>query len=230
MNDEDFTRSEALGERWAHLSHACGGEQGYGVYPFDLATLFFDRSRWDLAGEMRSGCMEKVRGAQDANYRSFLVQGFKRKGGDETLLVAVTHNPHGAEYRAEIVPLRSAVDDLLTRTSASKVLLVADTNFNGPGVILGRSSEALMRSIHPNADSMVATSLHSTCCAWLYAFAYDRIIAAGFPEATLETHLPFGTGHPPFAARNMHDPIVARITYARAAAPAGGGGSRSGAV
>eukprot|EP00438_Fugacium_kawagutii_P033410 Skav204337 [mRNA] locus=scaffold55:148782:153160:+ [translate_table: standard] len=48
-----------------HIQHRCGGARGFGMYPFDLATMVFATSRWSVkevngkALEPIQGCMQK---------------------------------------------------------------------------------------------------------------------------------------------------------------------------
>mmetsp|Transcript_4461 Transcript_4461/g.12230 ORF Transcript_4461/g.12230 Transcript_4461/m.12230 type:complete len:426 (-) Transcript_4461:27-1304(-) len=215
FNDESFFSAAHVDlGRWSNVTHTCGGALGYGVYPFDLATLIFDRQRWAPVGAARGGCFERVEGAAEPNYRAFLVQAFVRKGTEERMVVAVSHHPHTLQYKAEIAALKSAAAVVRAEAAAEKMLLIADTNAESPNVPIGRSSQSVMEDIYPGAGEVKSTDLLITCCAWQYVHTYDRIVAAHFPHSSaIATALPFLDVHPPFAARYMHDPVLATLTY-----------------
>jgi len=220
LNDKDFLESGLDSDTWAHFAQLCGGFRGYGVWPFDIAVLFFNKNQWRVVGTggvpqvALGGCMEKVDGAVVPNYRAFIVQAFERKSDGAKLIVVVSHNPHPELYEDEISALRQAVGKIQNETGIRKVVLVSDTNWNFPQLwAIGKSSQSVMNDIYPDAGEVASTELHTTCCAWQYTAAYDRIIAAGFPNAIdpIETHLPFGDVTPPWVALHMHNPITGKL-------------------
>ena len=247
LNDEDFLRSGLDPDRWGRSTQLCGGDRGFGLYPFDSATLYHDRAKWSalaVEGVEPGGCMELVEGAAvgDAapggakgdpqtprapagndtaagatakNYRAYVVRAFSRVAGHERVLVAVSHNPHVLAYEAEIRALKETVALIQAKTGITKLILIADTNVNGPGSRFpggGRTSQSVMEDIYPGAGEVASTELSDTCCAWTYAHAFDRIMAAGFPAgSSMATALPFQPTRPDWVALNMHDPILGRL-------------------
>lgn len=236
LNDEKFLESGLDADSWAQFTHICGGSRGYGVWPFDSATILYNKREWDVVNTGGSphapigGCMEKVQGSSEdnsvnpiglsvvGNYRAFIMQAFKRRSDGMQIIVIVSHHPHTLHYADEILGLKRALQEVQQHTGVTKVVLVADTNWNYPRLpFLGRSSESITHDIYPNASGVVSTVLQKTCCAWHFFAAYDRIIAAGFPGAMdpIKTMLPFGNETPMWMALNMHKPITGTLTYAR---------------
>eukprot|EP00931_Biecheleriopsis_adriatica_P061505 TRINITY_DN36980_c0_g1_i1.p1 TRINITY_DN36980_c0_g1~~TRINITY_DN36980_c0_g1_i1.p1 ORF type:complete len:418 (+),score=63.94 TRINITY_DN36980_c0_g1_i1:137-1390(+) len=215
FNDENFSNASGVDlERWSNVTHTCGGSSGYGVYPFDLATLIFDKQRWAPIGATRGGCFERVEAAAEPNYRAFLVQAFQRISTEERVVVAVSHHPHTLDYKLKIPALASAAAAVRAEAAAERMLLIADTNAESPTVPFGMSSKSLMDDIYPDVGDVASTDLLNTCCAWQYVHTYDRVVAAHFPlGASMATSLPFSDAHPPFAALHMHDPVLATLTY-----------------
>lgn len=228
MGDLDFAGVEQLndeafqaGSEWGNVSNVCGGTNGFGVYPFDIATIFYRRSRWTASGGPNStgrqgGCMERVKGASEGNYRAFVVQAFERKTDGLRVVVVAAHDPHIGEYKEEIVPLANAVQATQERTGVKRLILVADTNWEHPYIpLMGKSSHSIMEDIYPGVGHIASTDLHRTCCAYTYVHTYDRIIAAGFPHHSVafNTTLPFANAVPPWVALNMHSPVMGTLSF-----------------
>merc|ERR1712032_88062 len=81
-------------KRWGRLFHKCGGEDGFGRFPFDVAVLFYNRQRWTPIAKPAGGCMERILHFDYNNYRAFLIQAFERNGTDDKVVVAVAHYSH----------------------------------------------------------------------------------------------------------------------------------------
>jgi len=210
---EQFANTEFLeshDQQWAHITKNCGGAKGYGMYPFDSATLFYRATRWEVKQvngapvEPVSGCMESV-DANVNNYRAFVANAFKEKNSSFEVIVAVAHYPHEDKYTEEIKMFQDALADLITRAGVSRFVLIADTN-------QARDSGLVLEDVYPSADSVLSTELHDTCCYPTYGDAYDRIILADFPNGSLHTVLPFKDAlhHqlPEWVNIDMHDPVV----------------------
>lgn len=211
---EQFANAEFLeshDQQWAHITKNCGGTKGYGVYPFDSATLFYRATRWEVKQvngapvEPVSGCMESVVHENVNNYRAFVANAFKEKNSGFEVIVAVAHYPHEAKYPEEITMFQDALADLITRAGVSRFVLIADTN-------QVRDSRLVLEDVYPRADSVLSTELHETCCYPDYYHAYDRIILADFPNGSLHTALPFKDvlHHqlPEWVNIDMHDPVI----------------------
>jgi hypothetical protein len=225
------------GNTWAQFTHVCGGTDGYGVPPFDSATLFYNKKEWDVMNTGGSpqapigGCMERVaydeamhahvlpNESGELNYRAFILQAFKHKRNGTEIIVLVSHHPHiyqSSEYDTAIRHLEEALDRIRHDTGVGKVVVLADTNWPE-----SKPSQSIMNDIYADAHNVVSTELQKTCCQGGvgYFAAYDRIIAAGFPLAMnpIKTSLPFGLDSndaPSWAALNMHSPITGVLSYA----------------
>eukprot|EP00913_Durusdinium_trenchii_P021525 g20227.t1 len=102
LSDQDFWQS--LNSTWGQIHHSCGGTKGFGVYPFDLASLLYRQTGgWAPSGQPVGGCMEKV-------------------------IVMVAHFPHEGGYEAGLELLSAELQDLKRRSGVEEVLLLADTN------------------------------------------------------------------------------------------------------
>jgi len=160
--------------------------------------------------------MERVKGGSDPNYRAFVVQAFERKQDGLRVLVVATHNPHVGRYTEEISALAAAVQKTRERFGVKRLILIADTNWEHPdSPFMGRKSQTIMEDLYPGAGPVQSTDLQLTCCAWDYVHAFDRIIAAGFPEqsTSFNTTFPFGSQVPPWVALYMHSPVIGRLSF-----------------
>ena len=107
---------DGVDDAWGQIYHTCGGERGFGASPFDIATLLYRKSRWEVK-QMRgtslepfSGCMEKSGDGQGPpNYRAFLGQAFVHKQTGFEVVVVVAHFPHEKRYKEEIPQLSGAL-------------------------------------------------------------------------------------------------------------------------
>lgn len=237
-----FTSTEGVMSGWTHLESTCGGAAGYGVYPFDVARLIFNSRRWEVVGDPRGGCMEKIaktykevaadsKTITENNYRAFIVQALRRKGTTDMVTVAVAHFPHPErhDFANKINVLRDATARISAASKAPKTLLIADTNHGAPDTIRSispLSSAQVARYLVEDLERAISTDLKAdTCCfrregGGYYGGSLDRIIAMNFTGASMKTELPF-KGHVPFAAHDMHDPIVGVLTYGLAVPPRG---------
>lgn len=230
LNDEDFLRAGLDPAKWGRFTQLCGGEHGFGVYPFDSATLYYDKARWGVVpveGVAPGGCMEFVMGNDDTetpaqnlgphanNYRAYMVQAFSHLTSGEKVVVVTSHHPHVFLYHDEIKALKETVAEIQAKTGITKLVLIADTNVNCPGSPFpggGRASQSVMEDIYPDAGEVVSTKLAVTCCAWTYVHTFDRIIAAGFPAgSSMVTEFPFKPSRPDWVAVNMHDPVLGTL-------------------
>lgn len=214
--DHEFISSSRLSSDWGHVTHSCGGSEGEGLYPFDRATVFYRKSRWAVkhlpGGDSKGGCMETVRNAKVANYRAFVMQTFQHRDTKLSVIVVVAHYPHVWRYTEEIRVLRDSLSEMREQSGVDSVVLIADTNQPSSA-----SGEDILRDIYVDPRSVSSTEIHTTCCYPLYKYPYDRIVTAGFPGNTplMKTVLPFGDeAHhrpPPWAALNMHDPVLGEL-------------------
>merc|ERR1712183_410989 len=78
LGSEDFVNKGLSSDRWGREFHICGGEEGFGRFPFDVAVLFYDRQLWTPVSKPVGGCMESIMHCHYNNYRAFLIQAFKR--------------------------------------------------------------------------------------------------------------------------------------------------------
>mmetsp|Transcript_16569 Transcript_16569/g.28988 ORF Transcript_16569/g.28988 Transcript_16569/m.28988 type:complete len:347 (+) Transcript_16569:96-1136(+) len=209
----DFLTSGYDNQSWDQITKNCGGTKGYGAYPFDSATLFYRKTRWEVKqlngtpAAPISGCMETLDGENASNYRAFIANAFREKTSGFEVVVAVAHYPHEGPYTSEISMLRDALADLMNRTQTSQLVVIADTNQGS------RDSKLVMEDVYPKVDSVLSTELHATCCYPIYKHLYDRILLGDFPEGqTLRTILPFkdASQHqiPQWVGLNMHDPVL----------------------
>lgn len=210
---------------WTHLEFSCGGVVGYGVVPFDVARLIYNSRRWEALGGSQGGCFDAAGTPFGAkrNYRAFVVQALQRIGTQDKMTVAVAHFPHptDGQFDQKIWLLREAIAKVSSSASAPRTLLVADTNHGAPGAPkTGSPLEFPLHSLQVAKHLMDVELVHSTaydadtCCFNDYwGGAIDRIIAMNFAKASMDTELPFHGQHVPFAARNMHDPIIGKLTY-----------------
>jgi len=217
LEDAGFLMSGVSKDDWGQVQHRCGGDNGFGRWPFDIATVYFNRHKWEeLSAPLRGGCMAKVMRSPRANYRAFVAQAFQRRGASsDRVIVAAVHYPHDMEG---VGILAGALQGLQKETGVEKLLILADTNRGGR-----QSSASILHEVYPSSRSIVSTTLHHTCCFPRFDFfAPDRIIAADFPGAQgpIRTSLPFGHHSPRWAAKNMHDPVSGSLTYSCPKAPA----------
>merc|ERR1712179_756698 len=43
--------------KWGKSYHTCGGVKGFGIYPFDIAVLYYDKTKWEPLHDSTGGCM-----------------------------------------------------------------------------------------------------------------------------------------------------------------------------
>ena len=115
LASEELTEN-GIDADWGQLYHTCGGEHGFGAAPFDIATLLYRKSRWEVKQmggtylQPFSGCMERSGGGEGpTNYRVFLGQAFVHKRTGFEIIVVVAHFPHIKSYQREIQALSSAL-------------------------------------------------------------------------------------------------------------------------
>lgn len=208
-----------------HLQHQCGGSQGYGMYPFDVATIVFS-ARWavkETAGSPLTigGCMDKVNESSKENdYRAYVGQVFVHKDTGLELLVLVAHYPHTGKYEAGVQMMAADLAQLKARAKVDEVLLLADTNQQ-------KSNLEIMQDLDPTARRVLGSDVHLTCCYPAYFFQYDRIISSNFESiGSQATTLPFGnenTHHvPDWATLNMHDPVLVEFLVPESLPRSGG--------
>ncbi|CAK8986139.1 unnamed protein product [Durusdinium trenchii] len=233
LSDQDFWQS--LNSTWGQIHHSCGGTKGFGVYPFDLASLLYRQTGgWAPSGQPVGGCMEKVNKSSQVNdYRAYVGQAFVHKDTGLQVIVMVAHFPHEGGYEAGLELLSAELQDLKRRsgveeaTAASsrrdrreqqkiwrqrilhKVLLLADTNQQ-------KGNAEIMHDIDASSSAKTAgNDVQITCCYPEYFFSYDRIIAQNLEVTAVKTSFPFGIGadhHPPaWAVFNMHDPVLVEL-------------------
>jgi len=205
--------------------HQCGGSQGYGMYPFDVATIVFS-ARWavkETAGSPLTigGCMDKVNESSKENdYRAYVGQVFVHKDTGLELLVLVAHYPHTGKYEAGVQMMAADLAQLKARAKVDEVLLLADTNQQ-------KSNLEIMQDLDPTARRVLGSDVHLTCCYPAYFFQYDRIISSNFESiGSQATTLPFGnenTHHvPDWATLNMHDPVLVEFLVPESLPRSGG--------
>ncbi|CAE7337290.1 unnamed protein product [Symbiodinium pilosum] len=217
LASEELTEN-GIDADWGQLYHTCGGEHGFGAAPFDIATLLYRKSRWEVKQmggtylQPFSGCMERSGGGEGpTNYRVFLGQAFVHKRTGFEIIVVVAHFPHIKSYQREIQALSSALSSFRVTSGIDQVVLIADTNQQ-------KADSEIMADIYPEAAGVVGSTPRTTCCYPIYLHDFDRIIAAGFrsQEASMTTVFPFGIGDnhmpPDWAIVNMHDPVIAEFS------------------
>jgi len=210
IGDEDFVRrGGADGLGLGQIVHTCGGQNGFGRWPFDIAVLYYDKQQWQPIGPQHGGCMEHVSGSSVNNYRAYAAQAFERKGGGavERVVVAAAHYSHATHGLPELgADLRA----LMQKVGTTKLVVIADTNRE-----CHTPSWQLLKQLHGQAGHIASSDLRRSCCFPHWEHCYDRIMATGFPNAPtqLPTTSPFGGRTPSWAATNMHDPMVARLSY-----------------
>ncbi|CAE7218747.1 unnamed protein product [Symbiodinium natans] len=220
MADEQLATNQVDVE-WGQIYHTCGGENGFGAAPFDIAMLLYRKSKWEVKQvngtflQPFGGCMERADGGEGpTNYRAFLGQAFVHKHSRFEVLVVVAHFPHIKRYSEEILRLSAALTSFRASSGVNQVVLIADTNRE-------RTAGEIMADIYPNVTGVVGSAQQKTCCYPIYLHAFDRVIAGGFPakEASMKTIFPFGTegGHQPpaWATVNMHDPIIVEFSLGK---------------
>eukprot|EP00435_Cladocopium_sp_Y103_P030922 s682_g7.t1 len=221
LADVDFAGLEQLSDpsffdqvdsnELGHLQHQCGGSKGYGMYPFDVATIVFS-TRWavkETAGHplAMSGCMDKVNESSKENdYRAYVGQVFVHKETGLELLVLVAHFPHERKYEAGVEMMAADLAQLKERAKVDQVLLLADTNQR-------KSNSEIIHDLDPAARKVLGSDVHLTCCYPAYFFQYDRIISSNVESiGSQATALPFGneSAHhvPDWATLHMHDPVL----------------------
>lgn len=225
LSDQDFWQS--LNSTWGQIHHSCGGTKGFGVYPFDLASLLYRQTGgWAPSGQPVGGCMEKVNKSSQVNdYRAYVGQAFVHKDTGLQVIVMVAHFPHEGGYEAGLELLSAELQDLKRRSGVEEVLLLADTNQQ-------KGNAEIMHDIDASSSAKTAgNDVQITCCYPEYFFSYDRIIAQNLEVTAVKTSFPFGIGadhHPPaWAVFNMHDPVLVELemrgeprSWAKAPSPA----------
>jgi len=216
LGDEEFISSGL--KQWGKLYHTCGGAKGFGKYPFDIAVLYYDKSKWEPTLHQDGGCMERIWHASVNNYRAYVMQSFRRidHASDTHIIVVAAHYTHAVWG---LPRMQKQIASMQKQTGVKQLILLADTNRE-----CSSSSESLMHSLYPSAETVASAHLHHTCCVPYFGHCYDRIIAAEFPgvHGLLPTTLPFLElkGRPQWAAPNMHLPIRARLSFEAAFASA----------
>lgn len=212
----DFAGVEQLGDRdylesglphFGRAIHICGGEHGFGRYPFDVAVLFFNKEKWQPISRSEGGCMEHVWGSKVNNYRAYVMQTFAHKEHpDLKTVVVVAHYSHAVWGLPE---MKHELQMMHLKTGVAQTILLADTNRE-----CGTSSWNIMQALYPQAEEVATATLHRTCCVPHFQHCYDRIIAAQFEGAKgfLPTFLPL----PEYvvqewSAPNQHHPIKSKL-------------------
>lgn len=210
MGDEDFHRETANALGYGQVSHICGGEQGFGRYPFDIAILFYRLDRWTPVNGPDGGCMERLPGYARNNYRAYVMQAFERIDGQRVVAVAahLSHSVFGFDH------FGAAIQQSMGAASTTQAVLMMDSNRE-----CGTSSWKIMQDVLPHTNSatkLTSNRLSRTCCVPRFQHCYDRIVALGFNDvaaAEMDTQQAFQKEAPPWSAENMHEPIVSRLVY-----------------
>eukprot|EP00406_Dinophysis_acuminata_P081787 CAMPEP_0179247130 /NCGR_PEP_ID=MMETSP0797-20121207/19449_1 /TAXON_ID=47934 /ORGANISM="Dinophysis acuminata, Strain DAEP01" /LENGTH=318 /DNA_ID=CAMNT_0020954737 /DNA_START=56 /DNA_END=1012 /DNA_ORIENTATION=+ len=217
LEDAEFLDHGMPPDRWGQFRTQCGGDYGFGKYPFDVAVLYYDKTKWEPLGgkdNTYGGCMERVWHASENNYRAYVMRAFQRRENPQDQMIVVGAHYSHAVYGLDM--LRMSLKVVRESSGVQKVLMLADTNRER-----SISSDRIMRTIYPETASVVSAEALTTCCFPRFQHAYDRIIAANFPGGTgfIHTSLPFGFHNAPaWSAFNMHDPIAGSFTYTCCAA------------
>jgi len=219
LANQDFIKKGA-GPAWGQIYFTCGGVDGFGAMPFDIATLLFRKSRWEvkevngIQQKPFSGCMERngqVPSDSPNNYRAFVGQAFVHRETGFEVVVVVAHFPHLNKYSKEIHQLSEALTRFRKETGIDKVVLLADTNRE-------KRAEEIMADIYPGVSGVTGSKMSRTCCYPMYLHGFDRVIAGGFPMpgAYMKTIFPFGAEDkhtpPGWAVMNMHDPVIVEFS------------------
>ena len=156
MADEQLATNQVDVE-WGQIYHTCGGENGFGAAPFDIAMLLYRKSKWEVKQvngtflQPFGGCMERADGGEGpTNYRAFLGQAFVHKHSRFEVLVVVAHFPHIKRYSEEILRLSAA----LTSFRASS------------GVNQARPGEAVASGVDSPKTLLICCPV-ACACSWL---------------------------------------------------------------
>jgi hypothetical protein len=207
LGDQAFIDQGGIGTHRL-LHHVCGGEDGFGSYPFDVAVLLYNEAEWKPITRQHGGCMERIMGKPYNNYRAFLMRGFERQdgSGERVLVVSAhfSHSDHGLD------DLSGSMKTMMGEARTERVVMMADTNRE-----CSVGSWDIVQGLLPATSTATSSQLFHTCCQPEFFHCYDRIMALGIPDAQnpMRTVQPFGHTPPDYAAFNMHDPIIAHLDY-----------------